>query len=178
MTAISLDVLASQIAAVRENPTIPYEEGKKLSLSDIGESMAATRAALAAAVENASDSAFEAQPANEEGEEVWSVGQIVGHCNGALLGIGGSAIGLIGIDLGPPPAELQATSESKIMSRDEALAAVNAVDTREFFAMIPDDENLDTTDTHDFFGTVSGRSWLYFMAMHEAEHVEQIKSLG
>ena len=178
MTAVSVEVLAGQVAAIRENPTIAYDESKNLSLSDIGETMAATRAALVEAVENASDSAFEAQPENEAGEEVWSVGQIVGHCNGALLGIGGSAIGLIGVDLGDPPADLQAVSEPKVMSRDEALAAVNVADTAQFFAMIPDDENLDNSETHDFFGPMSGRAWLYFAAMHEAEHVNQIKALG
>ncbi len=178
MTAVAVEELSKQVAQVRDNPGLPYEASKNLSLGDIAETMAATRTALAAAVESAPDSAFEEQPANAEGEEVWSVGQIVGHCNSALLSIGGEALKLIGIEAGEPPETLVAHSESKIMSRDEAVAAANAVDTNEFFAMIPDDGKLDETGSHDFFGNVSGRSWLYFMAMHEGEHVVQVRALS
>jgi len=178
LTAVAVEVLSKQVAEVRENPGLPYEASKNLSLSDIAETMAATRAALVSAVEAAPDSAFGEQPANADGDEVWSVGQIVGHCNGSLLGIGSEALKLLGVDAGDPPEVLVATSEPKIMTREEALAAASVVDTGEFFSMIADDDNLDATGSHDFFGSVSGRSWLYFMAMHEGEHVVQIQSLG
>lgn len=178
MTAVSVDVLAEQVAAVRENPSLPYEKGKDLSLNDIADSVSGARSALISAIERAPDSAFDPQPNNADGEEVWSVGPIVAHCNGAMMGIGGSAVELMGLDLGDPPADLQAAAESKVMTRDEALAAATVINPSEFFAMIPDDDKLDKTETHDFFGTVSGRSWLYFVAMHEAEHVKQIEALS
>lgn len=167
-----------QISQVRSNPGIPYEVAKDKSLDEIRQSMSQTRAALISAIQAASDSAFTEQPDNADGEEVWSVGPIVAHCNSSLLNIGKAAIDLIGIDLGEPPASLVAASESKVMSRQEALAAAQVVELDDFFAAIPDDESLDNTAEHDFFGTMNARSWLHFMAMHEAEHVAQIKSLG
>ena len=178
LAASTVADLTSQIAQVRENPTVPYDVAKDMSLDDIGQAMAATRAALVGAIEAAPDAAFEAQPENSEGEEVWSVGQIVGHCNGSLVNIGGQALKAAGLDLGEPPEALVAAAEEKIMSREDALAAARVVNTDDFIALLSDDENLDKTMTHDFFGVMSGRSWLYFAAMHEAEHVSQIKSLG
>ncbi len=178
MAEITVDELQAQIGELRSNPTLAYDKGKDRSLAEIRQAMASTRAALVDAIENAPDAAFEEQPANDEGEEVWSVGPIVAHCNGSLLGIGGEALKLIELDAGEPPESLAAAAESKIMSRAEALAAASVVATDDFFEMIPDDENLDNSSEHDFFGTMTGRTWLYFMAMHEAEHVAQVKALG
>lgn len=178
MAAVTVNELMTQIADVREHPNLPYEKGKDLRLDELRVAMAATRAALVEAITNASDSAFEAQPPNADGEEVWSVGQIVAHCNSSMMGIGGETLKLIELDAGEPPESLAAASVSKVMNREEALAAANAVATDDFFAMIPDNEKLDNSTTHDFFGTMNGRSWLYFMAMHESEHVAQIRALG
>lgn len=178
MAATTVEDLTGQIARVRENPGLPYEIGKDKSLDDLRQSMASARAALIAAIDAAPDSAFDEQPTAEDGEEVWSVGQIVGHCNDALLNIGGEALKLMEIELGEPPENLVAASEAKIMSREEAKSAAEVVAIGDFFAMLPDDDKLDNSTAHDFFGTMTGRSWLYFMAMHEAEHVAQIKALG
>jgi len=178
MAATTLEDLTTQISQVREKPGLPYEVGKELSLDDIRQTMATTRAALVAAIEAAPDSAFEPQPDNDEGEEVWSVGPIIAHCNSSMMGIGGGAAKAAGLDLGDPPEALAAASESRVMGREEALAAARVVNPDDFFAMIPDDDKLDAESPHDFFGPMSGRTWLYFMAMHEAEHVAQVKALS
>ncbi|CAN5476792.1 hypothetical protein BH23CHL2_BH23CHL2_30340 [soil metagenome] len=64
------------------------------------------------------------------------------------------------------------------MSRDEGLSWARAPSIEDFYALTPECADLDKTDTVKVFGTVSGRSRLYFTALHEVEHVEQIKSLG
>lgn len=178
MPAVTVNDLRDQIAQIRSQPTLAYEKGQHCSLDELRQAMSDTRLALVAAIRSASDSAFEPQPANDEGDEVWSVGPIVAHCNGAMMNIGGQALTQMGVEAGEPPAALAAAAESRVMSRDEAIASATVIDTDDFFAMIPDDERLDKAADHDFFGTMTGRTWLYFMAMHEAEHIGQIESLG
>ncbi len=176
--APTVDQLAQQVARVRSEPGLPYELGKSVSLADLRAASNQTRAALVAAVAAAPESAFESQPTGEDGEDVWSVGEIVGHCNGAALGIGGSALKLIGVEAGDPPAAVQSASEPQVMTRSRAQEAAEAVKFDDFYSLIPEDADLDAAETHDFFGTMSARSWLYFMSMHEAEHVAQIEALA
>jgi hypothetical protein len=129
-------------------------------------------------VDAAPDAAFAPQAANGEGEQNWSIGEIIGHANGTALGIGGTAMALVGAEMGEPPAALQSTSEPRVMDRAEASAAARAVDYTDLFGGLADDETLDNTEQHNFFGTMSARTWLYFMAMHEADHVNQIRDLS
>ena len=178
MTAVPVDKLIVQISQVRQNPSIPYSEGKGLSLEDLHETLTSVRTALNEAIDAAPESAFSVQPINADGEEVWSVGQIVGHCNSAFISIGNNALQHVGASFDDPPDELSASAEIRMMDRAEASAAANSASVDDFLARIPDDTDLDVTSDYDFFGTMSCRAWIYFIALHEAEHVEQIRSLG
>ncbi|MEZ4569298.1 MAG: DinB family protein [Thermomicrobiales bacterium] len=178
MAAVSVEELYAQVNRVRENPNLPQQNGNELSHDDLRQTVKGARSALISAIKKAPDGAFAPQPDNDEGEEVWSIGEIVGHCNEALISIGSGAQELIGVDAGDPPAGLRSTSGPRTMSREEALQAANAFDADEYFEMIPDDERLDNASEHDFFGTMSARAWLYFIAMHESDHIYQIRSLG
>lgn len=178
MTAVPVDKLIVQISQVRHNPSIPYSEGKDLSLGDLRDTLSSVRSELIEAISAAPDHAFTDQPENAVGEEVWSAGQIVGHCNSAFISIGNSALQHIGASFDDPPDELSANAEIQVMSRDEALAAANTASVADFLTRIPADADLDATKDYDFFGTMSCRAWIYFVALHEAEHVEQIRAFG
>jgi hypothetical protein len=47
-----------------------------------------------------------------------------------------------------------------------------------FAASIPADADLDAAVTHPRFGEMSTRGWLVLVALHEADHVNQIRALS
>ncbi len=178
MSAVTVDQLLEQVRRIREEPGLAFEESSNMSLEQVPDALESVRASLIAAVDAAPDSAFAPQPANGEGEAYWSVGEVVGHSNGTALGIGANLFQLSGHAPVEPPAALANSSEPRPMTRAEARQAARAVNYRELFGGLTDDSKLDATEEHNFFGTMSGRSWLYFIAMHEADHVNQIRELN
>jgi hypothetical protein len=178
MAIPTVEQLIEEVRNVRANPGLPREASEGMDLDELRRTMSNVRAALASAVEAASDGAFGEQPASEDGAEIWAVGQILGHCNAAVFDIGARAFDLIGIDPGERSEDAQRCSEIELRERGEALRAVNAVDIDEYFGKIPADANLEAASHSDFFGAMPARAWLYFMAMHEADHVAQVRALG
>lgn len=174
-TSADLDAIAKQLLA--RQPVSLDDESRGLSRADLNELAANGRTELRAQIERAPDSAFEAQAA-VDGQEVWSIGEIIGHCNTSAWNIGGRPFQLFGSELGDPPAALAAYSDVRIRSRAESLEAVEAFDVDDYFARIPADADLEITSENDFFGTMTPRAWLFFLAVHEADHIGQIGDLS
>jgi hypothetical protein len=174
----TMEQLVAQIGQVRENPSIPREASEGMNLEELRRTMSTIRSALVDAVAAAPDAAFEAQPANAEGEEVWGVGEILGHCNASAFNIGSSALSVMDVEAGEPPEPLRSWSESRVMTRDDARQAAEVAAPGAIYDLVPDGANLEAANESDFFGTMPARAWLYFMAMHEAEHVAQVKALS
>lgn len=178
MAASSLDELLRVLDGIRTNRSIVYESAQGISLADLKATVEGARGDLAGSVRSAPDAAFEKQSPDSDGNEVWSVGEILSHCNAAMFDLGSRALRLLDIDAGQPPPRWQRWSDIQMLSRAEAEQALDAVDIDALFAMVPSDADLDVTGIDEFFGTMSARSILYLVAVHEADHVRQVWKLG
>jgi hypothetical protein len=174
-TSTELDAIAKQLLA--RQPVSLNDESRGLSRDELCELVVSGRADLRSQIELAPDSAFEAQAA-QAGQEVWSIGEIIGHCNTSAWNIGGRPLQLLDLELGDPPAALAAQSDVRLRSRAESLEAVGAFDVNAYFARIPTDADLEIESHNDFFGTMTPRAWLFFLAVHEADHIGQIGDLS
>lgn len=174
-TSTELDAIAKRLLA--RQPVSLNDESQGMSRAELYELVASGRAELRAEIERAPEGAFAAQPAPDD-QEVWSVGEIIGHCNASAWNIGGRPFQLLGSELGEAPGALAAHSDVRVRSRAEALEAVEAFDTDAYFARIPADADLEITSENDFFGTMTPRAWLFFLAVHEADHIGQIGELS
>lgn len=174
-TSAELDAIAKRLLA--RQPVSLNDESSGLNREELIALVVSGRAELRSQIERAPDAAFDAQSA-PEGQEVWSIGEIIGHCNTSVWTIGGRPFELLGSELGDPPATLAAHSDVRIRSRAEALEAVDAFDADAYFAQLPADADLEITSQNDFLGTMTPRAWLFFMAVHEADHIGQIGELS
>jgi hypothetical protein len=174
-TSTELGAIAKQLLA--RQPVSLDDESRGLSRNELCELVVSGRAELRSQVERASDSAFEAQ-ATENDQEVWSIGEIIGHCNTSAWNIGNRPFLLLDLELGEPPPALAAQSDVRLRSRAESLEAVDAFDVKAYFARIPADADLEIESHNDFFGTMTPRAWLFFLAVHEADHISQIGNLS
>jgi hypothetical protein len=179
-----LGTIAERVQDQATNENSPYRGQPILAETAQGKSLAELcgealqmRRALAATVGTLPDSAFDSQPADDAGNPVWSAGEVITHCNGVLMRFAERAAAMMAID--PPTwSDAQAASgEQRALNRDAAIAAAGIIDLSEWFAAIPQDADLDTATDHPALGKISGRVWLQFMAVHEANHTEQLEEL-
>jgi len=73
--------------------------------------------------------------------------------------------------------DLTTSGEQRVLDKDATIAAAELINLDDWFARIPADADLEKSDESPALGKVSARVWLYFMAVHEANHVEQLEEL-
>ena len=135
------------------------------------------RQELVAAVKTLPEGAFEPQSTDAEGNEVWSAGEVITHCNGVLMRFAERGAALSGRDAPAWPEALVASGEQRALDKEAAIAAAEQVKLENWFARLPADADLEVSGESPAIGKVSPRVWLYFMAVHEANHVEQLEEL-
>lgn len=177
LTAAELEQLYDQVTTKQmtlADAAAPYE------FDDISALIVATRGTLRDNLAALPDAAFEPQPADAEGKPVWSAGEVITHCNSAVLGIAGRAYGLFDVTFEDPSGVLAEYTEIRPLSREQALAAADALDLDAFLATLPEGADLLTTsaEPHPFFGDVPAKGWLMFVAIHEADHIGQYGELA
>lgn len=126
------------------------------------------------------ESAFEAQAADEEGNEVWSAGQVSSHLSGTSLWVENSIRELLGMPQREQSADLEPLTGTQLLSREDAVKAMEYAN-RDFDALLdqlPDEIDENAASQHDYFGTMTVKSWLLMDALHAGQHVEQIKALA
>jgi hypothetical protein len=177
LSAAELEQLYDRIAAqdlTLADATAGYE------LDDITVMIVDTRGALRDGLLALPDSAFEPQPPDAAGNPVWSAGEVITHCNMAVLALGGRAFSIFDVTFEDPTGVLAEYTELRPLSREEALVAVDALDLDAFIATIPDDADplAVNTEPHRVHGQVSAQGWLMYVAIHEADHVGQFGELA
>lgn len=148
------------------------EASQGMTLADLRAQAVPMRQALIAAVKTLPDGAFDPQ---EDG--VWSAGEVVTHCNNVLMRFAERAAAMMEL---PEPGwtdDLVASEEVRVLDKDATIAAAELIDLDLWFDHIPADADIEKSDETPNLGKVSGRVWLYFMAVHEANHVEQLEEL-
>lgn len=154
------------------------EVGRDVPLADVRETVEATRADLRAALVELPEQAFAAQAAGAgEGEEVWSAGQVISHVSNSFHAMSSAVRSLLGMEPGP---EYDALDVEQPIDRAEALAVLDRLDTatQAFFDAIPADADFTKTMTHPRFGEIDTNGWMILLALHENNHLNQVRALG
>ena len=174
-----LGKLAEKVQDQATNEDSPYrgkpfldEASQGMSLADLRAQAVPMRQALIAAVRTLPDGAFEPQP-----DSAWSAGEVITHCNFVLMRFAERAAGLMGLPEPEWSDHLAASGEQQVLDKDATIAAAELIDLNEWFDHVPADADLENSADTPNLGKVSGRVWLYFMAVHEANHVEQLEEL-
>jgi len=186
VTALVMELgkIAERVQEQATNEACPWrgepildETSQGKTLDELRANASQMRRALIDAARTLPDAAFEAQAPDADGRPVWSAGEVITHCNGVLTRFADRAADMAGVD--PPgwTAAQLATGEQRLLDREAAIAAVEAVDPSAWLAAIPADADLESAVDHPAFGKMSARAWLHFMAVHEANHVEQLEEL-
>lgn len=155
----------------------PDDASRRMTREELRASIHTSRAALKDALDNLPESAFVSQPGDADGNEVWSAGEVVTHCNGAFLAIANQVVELTDMDGFEMSDDLQQWAEQRVLTRDEALHAIGLLPIDQLMDAIPSDTDLENSDHSDLFGKMPVRGWLYFLAVHEANHTGQLREL-
>jgi hypothetical protein len=176
LSATELEQIYDQ---VRAQQLTLADAAEPYSLDDIAAMIVATRATLREQLTELPDAAFEPQAADSDGNAVWSAGEVITHCNSALMSIGGRAFGLLDVTWEDADGTLSEFTEIRPLDREGALAAVDAADLDAFLATIPDGADLTVVgEPNPRFGVVPAKGWLMFVAIHEADHVGQYQEMA
>jgi len=151
------------------------DAGAEYEMDEMTSAVRALRRMMGSTLESLPESAFAAQPA-ADGEAGWSAGQVIAHIANSQVSMSGAVRSLLGM----PAADGERRDLDQLPSRDEALAILAEAnlgfDT--FVSEIPTDADLTKAATHERFGEMSTNGWLMLMALHEGDHVRQVRALA
>jgi hypothetical protein len=151
------------------------EAGDGYALDEMTGAVRALRRMMASTLESSPESAFAAQPA-ADGEAGWAAGQVIAHIANAQVSMTGAVRSLLGM----PAVDGERRDLDRLPDRDEALSIL-AETSRSFDAFvseIPADADLSKTMTHERFGEMSTNGWMMLMALHEGDHLRQVRALA
>lgn len=177
-TADDLRQISTRVFA--EHKSTLKDEADNYSFEDLRDTALLARKMYVDTLGKLPDSAFEAQPADEEGNEVWSAGQVSSHLSGTSLWVENSIRELLGMTQREQSADLEPLTGTQLLSREDSIKAMELAN-RDFNALLdelPDEIDENATKQHDYFGTMSVKSWLLMDVLHAGQHVEQIKALA
>jgi hypothetical protein len=134
---------------------------------------------ISSAVEAAPDTAFERQPDDTDGGDVWSVGQIVSHLCDTQVRSQRFWEDLLRTQLPDPPAIVLERYGAQLLTRaesQEALAGLTAAWTN-VMSFLPPDVDLERRAAHPAFGQAGPKGSLLVYAVHMDDHLHQILEL-
>jgi DinB superfamily len=170
------DQATNENSVYRGQPILE-ETSRGVSLDELRERVVRVRQEMVDSTASLPPTAFETQPLDADGNPIWSAGEVVTHCNGVLMRFVEQAGGMIGIDAPTWSDEQAASGEQRALDKAAAVAAADLIDLSGWLAAIPSGADLESSVDHPAFGKLSGRAWLHFIAVHEANHVEQLEEL-
>ncbi len=151
------------------------EAGSAYEMDEMTGAVRAVRRMMGSTLESLPDSAFAVQPA-ADGEAGWTAGQVIAHIANSQLSMSGAVRSLLGM----PAADGERRNLDQLLDRDEALATLAETNQSfdAFVGEIPANSDLTKTMTHERFGEMSTKGWMMLMALHEGDHLRQIRALG
>jgi uncharacterized damage-inducible protein DinB len=152
-------------------------EGRALPLSDLIETVQRVRHRMLVALDSLPKEAFEPQPVDANGNEVWSAGQLVSHICTSQLRFTENVGKLVEYKLEPETDDLEQDDTLPMTEARMALKTATVI-LRQTLKAIPEDADFTKTMEHERFGTIGVKGWLVLVAVHEHDHVQQFRSLG
>lgn len=155
-------------------------EAADMEVADLKHTVLVIRRVLASAAVALPEFAYEAQPDDPDGNDVWSAGEVVSHIAGTMIWTDANLRKIRGEEELPPNDQLLPYTEVKVRSKDESLQALEVADQelQRILDDIPDDVDTARTIDHDTFGEVGVKGWLLLTALHEGDHAMQLRELG
>jgi hypothetical protein len=136
------------------------------------------RSALLSELLDVSEERAKRQPPYGEGEEAWSMFQVMQHVltytrNVSAI-IEATAQGAQVIK--DPPGAIHDIAETSWRDLQAALVEASA-ELANLYRRLPAEPNLEATVPHAVFGPFNCREWFVFLSWHDASHQRQIASL-
>ena len=175
LTDEELDTIAARIFRQRESTL--EEEGRKLELNDLTKTVQRVRHTMNTAVDSLPPTAFEPQPDDADGNEVWSAGQIISHICQSQRNVTGMLSDVVDLTLEPQTEDLQVDPSPSMVEARGAIKTATVI-LRDTLKAIPDDADLTKTSDHERFGSLGVRGLLMLVAIHERDHTRQLRSLA
>jgi hypothetical protein len=153
------------------------EAGAQYEMDEMIDAVRALRRMMRSAIEAVPDSAFAAQPP-AEGEDCWSAGQIIAHLANSQASMSDAVRSLLAM---PEASGSQRRDvDSMLPTREESLAILesNITGFDAFTNAIPSDADTTRTMEHQRFGEMSSKGWMLLMALHESDHLRQVRALS
>jgi uncharacterized damage-inducible protein DinB len=175
LTDSELDAIAGKVFAKRESTL--EEEGQAVPRKDLFATVSRVRHRLNTALESLPEPAFEPQPDDENGNEVWSAGQIISHICASQKSFTENIARLVSFPYDPDTSELEQENMLSIVDARMAIKTATVL-LQQTLRSIPEADDLTTTAEHERFGTLGVRGWLMLVAIHEHSHVKQFNSLA
>ena len=181
MSAIAVEELmriAESVFAKRESTL--EDEAADVSLSDLKQTVRSIRRMLSSTAAALPESAYERQPDDVDGNDVWSAGEVVSHIAGTMIWTDSNIRNITGRPEIEPPDDISQYADVRVRDKAESLEAL-AVADRELNRIldgIPEDVDTSSRIDHDTFGTVGVKGWLLLTALHEGDHANQLRELG
>lgn len=154
------------------------------TIDDLAVTILDRRERLRAVVATAPAASFEPQADNEQGDAVWSAGQLADHVVNAQYGVCEPAIIALmtpgGLAAFEQPLPADEAPPPPLLTRDAALARLEKAtpDYERLLDGVPRDADLTTTLEHRYFGTINLKAILLISAWHEQGHAAQIQRLA
>ncbi len=153
------------------------EEAASLPWPIIWQRLAAARAELVGAALGLSEDQARWRPPHGEGEEAWSIAEVLRHLITATPNITAiiEATAHGRTEIKDPPGAITAAAapidelRAQLVAVSEQLLGVGR--------RIPAQPNNTVTVEHAFFGPLPAMAWPLFQAIHDGMHTEQINSL-
>ncbi len=128
-------------------------------------------------VYTAPDAAFEEQPADDDGDPVWSIGEVISHL--AMVETGQPELlgDMLNMDFPDVPPAIIAAHEAESMDRGETERAAHALASyaalvREIIAACPDHDAQT-----EMLGGMTFKGMMLIMCIHLHDHLGQIREI-
>ena len=181
MTVIPIeDLMQSAHRIFTQREATLESEAADRSVADLKQTVLTMRRMLSAAAAGLPESAYERQPDDIDGNDVWSAGEIASHIAGTMIWTDANVRKITGQPESLPSDELAQYADVRVRTKTESLETLKVAD-RELHRILDGiPENVDTSATidHDTFGTVGVKGWLLLTALHEGDHANQLRELG
>lgn len=120
---------------------------------------------------------LEPQPDDAEGNEVWNAGQIISHIIASQIRMTENLDKLVDFKVKPDTGDLKTEDELDMSGTRSAIKFATKALTSTLKG-IPEDADLSKTVDAGIFGEMGVRGWLLLTAVHEMDHVQQLRSLA
>lgn len=155
------------------------QEAGAFSMDELRLALGAIRLALKTLTFHLPEPAFDEQPPDADGNEVWTAGQIINHLGASQIGMAGWLSAALCVAFDPedhPLINLTDSGNPGMLSREQALHMLDDAEPNleALFDAMPPTLDPAICATHPLFGEVTIAGGVLATVVHEQSHLEQL----